>query len=112
MQRTACTYHHAAAWGEASGLPAMRTCRGAQLNHVQLGGEVAILEGLLREGDNRRRAVAAGNLDGGEGCRVSLQRLAALLLQGVQLHEALHQLWPAADFTSGASNVVMQHAHL
>ena len=72
------TEHVSQAW-----LGVRHTSRGAELDDVQLGGEVAVLEGLLRKGDDRGGAIPAGHLDGGERRSVRLQGLAALLLQRV-----------------------------
>jgi hypothetical protein len=71
--------------------------RAAELDHVQLGHDLAVLERLLRKRDHVGREVAAGELDGRERGRVRLERLALGLLDRVELHDAARERG-AVDF--------------
>ena len=71
------------------------TGRCTELNDVQLGIEDPVGEGLLSKADDDALLIRSSGSERGKCSSVRLKSLAALLLDGIQLHEALHELWPA-----------------
>ena len=80
-----------------------RRCREACANHASQTAPSMDMTAITLYGTQRAAAVRrtpykhalVACLDGGEGCSMCLQSLAALLLHRVQLHVSLHQVWPA-----------------
>ena len=66
-----------------------------KLNDVQLGVEDPVGEGLLSKADDDALLLRSSGSERGERSSMCLKGLAALLFDGIQLHEALHELGPA-----------------